>query len=581
MNVNSISIGGLSTGTYSVNITDSKNCVTSTTVLVSQPTQSLTATANGVATSCSGGSNGTATVTPTGGTAGYSYLWTPTGGTNQTASGLSQGLTTISVIISSPTAITGNLVVLNPACNLANGTISSQISGGTGPYTYSWSPGSVTTSTIGGLLPGTYTLQTFDSFNCINTLTASLTNISGPVVTLISISNDSCFGGNDGIATININSGTAPYSTTWLPFGGNNTTANQLSAGIYTANVIDDRGCLSSITANITEPNPLSINLNNITNVSCFGGNNGSVTVAASGGTPNYTYSWLPSGSGATNTNLSSGTYTVNVTDSHFCSAVISMGVSQPSVALTSSISSVVNLLCYNSLGSASTNVSGGTTPYTYTWTSTPPQNGSTASNLLSGTYTVNISDANGCTSSNTLTLTQPSNVISNSGINDTICLGSQGTLIASAIGGAGNYYYVWQPVNITNSGTLTVNPLTNTNYTVVAFDQNGCAGIPDTAKVVVYSLSPSNVQTYGQTPICPGQSSLISALASGNTGPITYVWSNSLGTGPGPFITTPTQPITYYVDIMNSCSVSIRDSVVIKFNPPPTVSASFAGTLA
>lgn len=593
MNVNSPFIGGLSTGTYSVNITDNLNCTTSTTVLVSQPSQSLSATANGVATSCSGGSDGTATVTATGGTGSYSYQWSPSGGTNQTANGLSQGtyfvnvtdanscFTTISIIISSPTPITGSLVVLNPACNIANGTITSQISGGTSPYTYSWSPGSTTTSTIGSLLPGTYTLQTFDSFGCINTLTASLTNIPGPTLSVISTLNDSCFGGDEGAATISISAGTAPYTTTWLPFGGNNTTASQLSAGVYTANVIDDRGCLSSITATINEPNPVSITINTITNVSCFGGNNGSITVSASGGTPGYTYSWLPSGAGATNSNLSAGSYTVNVIDSHFCPAVISMAVTEPSVALTSSISSVVNLLCHNSLGSASASVSGGTTPYTYTWTTTPPQNGSTASNIPSGTFTVNISDANGCASSNTVTLTQPSDVISNGGVNDTICLGAQGILIASATGGAGNYYYVWQPVNITNSGTLTINPTSNTNYTVVAFDQNGCAGLPDTAKVVVYSLSPANVQTYGQTPICPGQSSLISALASGNTGPITYVWSNGLGTGPGPIITTPSTPITYYVDIMNSCSVSIRDSVVIAFNPPPTVTASFAGTLA
>jgi gliding motility-associated-like protein len=592
LNINSTSVGGLSAGTYTVNVTDSKNCIASTTVLVSQPVLPLSASANGVATSCSGGSDGTATVTPVGGTAGYSYQWSPTGGNGQTSSGLSPGTyfinvtdsknctTNISINISAPTPVTGNLVVLNPACNLANGTITSQISGGTSPYTYSWSPGSVTTSTIGGLLPGTYTLQAFDSFNCANTLTTSLVNISGPVVSLLSTSNDSCFGGNDGIATININSGTSPYITNWLPYGGSSTTANQLSAGTYTANVTDVRGCLTSITAQINEPGQVLINLNNITNVSCFGGSNASITVSASGGTPGYTYSWSPSGNNATINNLGAGTYTVKVTDAHYCTAVISMGVTQPTAALTSSISSVNNLLCHNSSGSASATAAGGTMPYSYLWSTTPPQTGSTASNILSGTYTVNIADVNGCTSSNTVTLLQPSDVISNGGINDTICLGNSGTLIASASGGAGNYYYVWQPVNITNSGTLTVNPTANTNYTVVAFDQNGCAGIPDTVRTVVYVLSGANVQTFGQSPICAGQSSIISALVSGSTGPISYSWSNGLGTGPGPFITIPTTPTTYYVNILNSCGVTIIDSVVIDFNPPPTILASFAGTL-
>lgn len=593
MNVNGSAIGNLSLGVYTVNVTDFKNCTTSTTVSVSQPTLALSATASGVPTSCSGGSDGTATVTPIGGTAGYTYSWSPSGGNGQTANSLNPGTyivtvndakncqTNVSVIVSSPTPVTGSLNIINAACGLANGSISSQISGGTGPYTYTWSPIAASSSTIGGLLPNTYTLSAADFYGCIKTLTTTLINVPSPSLTLISTLNDSCFGGNEGSATINITQGTLPYSINWLPYGGNSTTASQLTAGVYTANVVDARGCLSSITANITEPSPVSINLSNITNVSCFGGNNGSITVLASGGTPGYNYTWLPSGTGASIGSLSSGTYTVNVRDSHFCSAAISMAITQPSTALTSSISNVVNLLCHNSTGSASSSVSGGTIPYTYTWTTTPPQNTSTATNILTGTYTVNISDANGCTTSNTVTLTQPSDIISNSGINDTICLGQQGTLVASAIGGAGNYYYVWQPVNITNSGTLTVGPTSNSNYTVVAFDQNGCAGLPDTTKIIVFNLAPSNVQTFGLSPICAGQSSLISALASGNTGPITYNWSNGLGTGPGPFIVSPSQPTTYYVDILNSCGVSIQDSVVIQFNPPPTVLASFAGTLA
>lgn len=593
MSVNGSTIGGLSIGTYTVNVTDFKNCSATKSITISQPTLALSATVSSVPTSCSGISDGSATVTPVGGTAGYTYIWSPSGGVGQTANSLNPGTyivsvndtkncqTNVSVNITSPSAVTGSLSVINAACGLANGSISSQISGGVGPYTYTWSPITASSSNVVGLMPNTYTLSAADSFGCIKTLTTTLIGVPSPSLALTSTLNDSCYGGNEGAATINITLGTLPYSINWLPYGGNSTTASQLTAGVYTANVVDARGCISSITANITEPNLLTINLSNITNVSCFGGNNGSITLLTSGGTPSYNYTWLPTGTGAFSGNLSTGTYTVNVVDSHFCSAAISMAITQPSAALTSSISNVVDLLCYNSTGSASSSVSGGTTPYTYNWSTTPPQNTSTATNILSGTYTVNISDANGCISSNTVTLTQPSEIISNSGINDTICFGQQGTLIASATGGSGNYYYVWQPVNITNSGTLTVGPTSNSTYTVVAFDQTGCAGLPNTAKIIVYNLSPSNVQTFGLSPICDGQSSLISVSVSGNSGPITYNWSNGLGIGNGPFIVTPSQPTTYYVDILNSCGVPIRDSVVININPPPTILASFAGTLA
>ena len=349
MSVNSQTIGGLSLGIYTVNVTDFKNCTTSTTVQVTQPTQSLSATANSVPTSCSGGSDGTATVTATGGTGSYSYSWSPTGGSSPTASGLNPGnyfitvtdanscQTNVSVIISSPTPVTGSLTSVNPACGLANGSISSQVTGGIGPYTYVWSPSSANTSSINGLLPGTYTLNLFDSFGCIKTLTTTLVNIPGPTLTVTSILNDSCFGGSNGSATINISQGTLPYSTTWLPFGGNTTTATQLTAGTYTANVTDGRGCSTSITATINEPSPVSITINTLINVSCFNGNDGLINVNASGGTPSYTYSWSPSGTGPTIDSLAVGSYTVIAMDSHFCTSVISINVTQPT-ALTSTI---------------------------------------------------------------------------------------------------------------------------------------------------------------------------------------------------------------------------------------------------
>ncbi|MES2762938.1 MAG: PKD domain-containing protein [Bacteroidota bacterium] len=593
MSINSPSVGGLAAGIYTLGITDFKNCTTSNTISITQPIQSLSATTNAVPISCSGGSNGTATVTPTGGTPGYTYQWAPSGGSAQSAAGLTPGTyfvtvtdanscqTNVSINISSPTPVMGNLIVINPACGLANGSITSQISGGTGPYTYTWSPSSVNTSTINGLAPGSYTFQTMDAFNCPYTLTTNLINIPGPTVNVISTLNDSCFGGNNGVANIGINSGTLPYTINWLPFGGNTTTASQLTAGIYTANVVDGRGCLNTTTVTITEPALLSVAISSLVNVGCFNGNTGSISVLASGGTPNYSYTWSPSGTGSTINNLAAGTYTVKLTDSHFCATAISMSISQPTSALTSTITNVITLLCHNSTGSATSSVSGGTTPYTYTWTTVPIQNTNIATNMDSGTYTMTVSDANNCISSNTLTLTQPSQINSIGGLNDTICLGQSGIIMASATGGAGNYYYVWQPVNVTNSGTLNINPTTTTNYTVVAFDQNGCAGLPDTMKAVVFSLNPSNVQTFGQSPICPGQSSLISALVSGTTGPVTYSWDNGLGNTPGPHIVSPTQPTDYVVTVSNTCGSVVSDTVKILFNPQPTILASLSGTLA
>lgn len=580
----------LSVGTYTVNITDSKGCIVSTSATISQPAQSLSGTSTSVATNCFGGADGSATINPIGGTATYSYQWSPSGGTGQTASGLSAGnyfvllsdakgcQTNISVIIAQPTQITGTLVSTNPSCGLSNGSVFSQISGGSGSFTYLWLPGSSTNATLNNAGPATYTLQVTDSKNCVKSLSINLIDIPGPSVAVTSKTDVSCYAGNNGTATINITQGTAPFYTAWSPFGGNNLSASTLTTGTYTVNITDALGCTTSTSVIINQPNALIISTSAQNNVLCNGGNNGSITVAASGGTPSYNYSWLPINSNLTTVNnLTAGTYTVNVTDQKNCPASISVNISQP-VVLSSSIGTAVNTTCFNgSNGSATIIATGGTLPYSYAWSTSPVQTGSSATNLSSGTgagitYTVLITDGNGCTKTNSVLITHPSQVITDAGPNDSICLGQSGTVTASASGGSGNYYYSWLPSNIVNAGSLTTNPSMSTTYTVIATDQNGCAGTSDIVSVITFNLTPANIEVIALSPICPGQSSVVYVEITGPTGPLTYQWNNNLGTGPGGYLVTPNQPTTYIVTVSNFCGSSVTDSVRILFNPPPTI---------
>ncbi len=580
---NNSSSTGLTAGTYSVNITDTKGCTTSTIITITQPLIPLATVSSASMASCFGGSNGTATITPSGGTAGYSYLWNPNVSSGQTASNLNPGSYSITVtdnkgcqtytdvVIGQPSVITGSLISNNASCGFANGSVVSQISGGTAPYSYLWSPGSSTTSTISSLLPGTYSVSVTDAKNCVKTLATGLINIPGPTVNIASTTSVSCFNGNNGSATININQGTAPYSINWLPFGGNTVTSTTLVAGTYTAHVTDALGCQHSTTTTITQPSDVSISVNTIHRVSCYGGNDGSISVSATGGTTPYLFNWLPGATGSTINNLNAGTYTLTVTDGNNCNNLISVNVTQPAV-LSSTITNINNPLCFSGTGNASVLVSGGTAPYTYTWSSSPIQTGNIINNVLSGTYTVTTIDSKGCTIINTATITQPLQVITSINGNDTICFGQQGQLIASATGGAGNYYYSWRPLNAINSGTLTDNPTTNKTYTVTAFDQNGCIGTEANAHIIVYNLTAANLNVTGTTPICPGQATPISAQTTGNTGPLTYSWNNGLGNTPGTFVLVPTQPTTYVVTVSNICGLSIKDSVQVLFNPPPTI---------
>lgn len=576
----------LATGTYSVLVTDFNGCTTNGSITVQQPTQALSAIGTGGATSCFNGNDGTAFVTVNGGTPTYSYVWSPSGGTAQTANGLTPGDYTIeitdinscttntTITISQPSQLTGSLSIVDASCGLANGIVNSQISGGTSPYAYSWSNGVTNNSSINNLIPGAYSLQVTDAQNCIQTFTTSLVNIPGPTVNASTSTPVSCFGGTNGTANITITQGTAPYIINWLPSGGSTTNASGLAAGSYTAVVTDNLGCVnSSAITVITEPSLLSIGISNVTDVSCNAGNNASVTVTALGGTPNYTYSWSPvTSSSPTINNIAAGTYTVNVIDQNACSTSISILVEEPT-QLTSTLSATTNPLCFDGFGSASVLVGGGTIPYTYSWNTTPVQTGSSALDIPAGNYTATITDANGCIVTTNATITQPAQIITTAGPNTIVCLGNSTSLTASATGGSGIYQYTWVSPAALNNGTLTFTPTETITYTVTAYDQNNCQGTSDTLTATVYDLNAGSIDVVADTLICPGASTGVFAQINGAPGPVTITWNNGLPSGPGAYIVTPFAPTTYIATVTNQCGALVRDSIRVKFNPPPTIS--------
>ncbi|MES2284800.1 MAG: PKD domain-containing protein, partial [Bacteroidota bacterium] len=578
---------GLTAGTYTITVTDINNCIDLDSVTITQPVQALSATGTGFSTSCFGGSNGTAGINTSGGTPTYSYLWTPSVSTNDTAFNLSPGNyailvrdtkgceVNVSLSIAEPSELSGTLVTVNPSCGLSNGSISSQLSGGSFPYTYLWSPGAATTSGINGLGIGAYSLIVTDASGCTKPLSASLTTTPNAIVSVSLINNVSCYGGNDGSATVTITQGTAPYIINWTPSGGNSLTASVLSAGTYVMNVTDAIGCQTIDSLVIDEPTAVDVSISSITNVLCNGGSTGSISVVATGGTgPLYTYSWAPvTSDSATAANLSTGTYTVNVTDQNNCLKSISATVTEPTL-LSASVDTTIHATCYGGVGSATVLASGGVIPYSYSW-SAPAigQTGNQINNLSAAGYTVTVTDTNGCFTTANVIIKQPLKVITQAGTNDTLCFGQTGSISATAVGGAGNYSYAWQPSGAITAGTLPITPTTTTTYTVVAFDQIGCPGTPETVTAIVYNLTASNVQAMGTSPICPGQNSTIYVETSGSTGPLTYQWNNNLGTGTGAFVIALLQPNTYIVTVTNSCGLSVTDSAVVLFNPQPTLS--------
>lgn len=585
---------GLGVGNLSLTVTDNKGCTASTTTIISQPAFPLTVALTATSVSCFGATDGIAFANPSGGTAGYSYNWSPNTNTLQTLSNVGAGpklvivtdangcTTNGFVTVNQPSAITATIVTTNPTCGNSNGMLSAIVSGGNAPYTYTWSPNNLNTSSIFNLAPGNYSISITDAKNCTATYSSSISNISGPLLSLISSSNTSCFGGTNGLAFVGINSGTPPYSYNWFPYGGNAAAASNLGAGNYTCTVFDANNCPATISVTINQPAAIDLSIVSQTQPGCFGGTNGSITANALGGTPLITYSWLPiGGNNATANNLPTGIYTVTAMDVNGCKASITSQLLQPSV-LTGSVISKADPTCFNvANGTINSAVLGGTPPYQLVWQTSPVQLGTQAVNLGAGTYSLLITDNNNCVTSVTASLVQPTQVITGAGTGTTICKGQSGTISTTASGGTGSYYYYWNPVTPGNSASETVSPLSNTDYTVTGYDQNGCAGTSSIVHVEVYSLTAGNVDVFGNTPICPGQASIIYAQTNGNTGPLTYVWNHGLGSGPGSFIVTPTLQTTYIATVTSVCGNSVVDSIKVFMEPPPVILISTAGSAA
>lgn len=580
---NGPTISDLSAGTYTVDIVDENACTTSSVVSITQPSTGISATAVSTNINCFGGSNGSANVTVTGGTKEYTFKWTPSGGTDSVATKLKANNyfvqikdangceTNIAVPITQPALLKGNLTITEPTCGFANGSIVSEISGGTAPYNYLWSPDSSRLSSVLGLRGGTYSLDVVDKKGCTLKLDATLEDIPAPIPTISVIRDVSCFGRSDGYISLNIDKGTKPYKINWSPYGGDQLLAKDLIAGFYTASVIDSLGCEASVLGVVKEPAPLDLKLISSSNVKCYNESNGSATVEATGGTSNYFYFWSPiNTSSPSNTSLPAGTYTVNVTDQKSCTASVSILIDQP-LPLSTSVVDVKNNKCFNdTIGSISIDTKGGSVPYAYEWDSSPKQYGDVAKNLKAGKYQVTITDLNGCKIKADTVITQPTQIITTTVLNDTLCPGEEATLIATAKGGVGDYSYLWTPTDSVNFGTFKTIPAGTTTYTVTAYDLNGCAGTPDTAKALMYSLTDANIDLLANSPICPGQSTPLTLKTNGVTGKLTYLWNNNLGTSAGPFKVTLYQPNTYIVQVTNQCGTTATDSIRILITPQP-----------
>lgn len=398
----------------------------------------------------------------------------------------------------------------NIACNGgSNGAASVTATGGAGGYSYNWTPGNPVgdgTPSVTGLTAGMWTCTVTDANLCTKAVNVTITQPTTITSSISAQTNVACNGGTTGSATVSAAGGTPGYSYSWSPSGGTAATATGLAAGTYTCTITDANGCTKTQSATITQPTAITSSVVSQTNVSCNSGSDGAATIAASGGTPGYTYSWSPSGgTAATITGRTAGTYTCTITDANGCTKTQAVTITQPS-AITSSVSSQTNVACNaGSTGAATIVASGGTPGYTYSWS---PSGGTAATitGRTAGTYTCTITDANGCTKTQAVTITQPSAIAMTllSSLNPTCGSANGSATMNAASGGTPGYTYNWTPGNPSGDGTTAVTGLTTGTWTCTVTDLNGCV------KATTVTLTSSDVTP--PTAVCQNFTAFLNA---------------------------------------------------------------------
>jgi hypothetical protein len=481
--VTSSAITNLVPGAYIATTTDANGCSRKDTVVVTEPT-AISAAKSTADVLCFGGSNGTVALTVSGGTVPYTYSWNGTPGSSS-ASNLVAGVYYVTVtdgnnctksdtvMISQPSAISNTKTSVNVSCHGSNtGTASVNVAGGVPPYTYLWN-NSATSSSLSNLPSGSYTVLIKDNNNCQKYDTVNITQPSSAVATSVGSSNISCNGAANGAISISASGGTPSYTYSWNSLTSTLPSVSNLQPGTYIATTSDANNCLKKDTVVITQPVAMSI-FKTKTNVSCFGGVNGTAGVTVNGGISPYTYSWSNAALISAINTLAAGTYTIVVTDNNNCVKTDSVIVTQPTPL--NAAKSAVNVSCHGSNnGSATVIASGGVAPYSYAWNN----NGTTTSinNLVAGNYSVLITDNNSCTRSDSFIITQPSSLLTtslsllhNGCYND-----SAGKAFVLAGGGTSPYSYSWVKGTTVASTTDSATSLKAGTYVLTTVDANQC----------------------------------------------------------------------------------------------------------
>ena len=542
----SATVNNLFANTYIVTVSDNNLCAESISVTIADSAGPAIVIISSDSVSCNGGSDGTATAVASGGLQPYTYLWDD--GSSQitpTAGNLPVGIWTVQLTDSSGCVASASVTIFqpNPFITISNSTSPScfgfcdgdvgvSIIGGTLPYNYAWDDSlTQTNATATGLCSGTYNLIMTDNNGCVELASQTITD-PAPVSASATSVDVSCAGVCDGSAFVVASNGTAPYTYLWDDSQSQGTpNAGSLCAGLYTVNITDANGCLTSASTIVNTPASVTISISSVGNNACYGDCLGFAQTVVSGGTVPYTYMW---GDGQTNAqaiNLCAGIHNVTVTDSLGCNADTSVTITEPQPMVV--ITTTSNVSCNGACdGSATTSIGGGTPPFTYQWNDIALQTTFSATGLCNGIFGVTITDVGGCSQNETVIITQPLPLGLVESTTSSTCGFANGGACVNVVGGVAPYVITWNNPG-TTVGACIFNEVAGTYFPIIV-DSNGCTfSMP----VIINDISGPTIDSIQFTNvICNGDSNGTAIVfASAVAPPLTYSWSyntNVIGTG-------------------------------------------------
>ncbi len=513
----------LSPGNYVFFVLDDKNKEDSVWVSITAASKfSLTASLS--QPKCNNSNTGSIALTISGGAGGYSYNWSNNSGFNSTSkniTGLSSGNYKV-VVTDGNGCVYDTTYNVSPIYNLtatvskgdikcfgsSDGLAKLNIVSSIGLFNIAWTgPNNYSSNSfiISNLSQGTYNVVVTDTANCMVSNSVSINMPAQLSVAIKSVKDALCYATANGTIITDVNGGRKPYTFSWSgPSTYTSSVQNIYNApyGLFQITVTDSSGCTANNQAFVSEPSQMTASAK-ITDVTCFGLSNGKIEQTISGGSKPYAFSWVSGNKTKDLLNLSSGNYTVVISDSNGCFLSKTYSVSAPQILELAYVST--NVKCNTQKnGSFTLFGSGGTFPWTYSVAG--PNAYSSASvtnkNLGAGTYKVRLTDAKGCKDSQNIIISQPSPLSVVKKVIQPTCFGLKGSLSLNVNGGTSPFSYEW----LDNSGALyaaTQNVVSADigSYSFTVIDANQCS-YTDTVKV--YQPSQLNLSLKSKVnPIC------------------------------------------------------------------------------